>query len=139
MTPNPSEPRRPGTAPAVPPEWPDGSYALVTTGRRVSVLIREDDPDDAANPHRWRSVEGNSRWFTWVELHATARLQRLYTGADLAARAAAATRHPAGHTPAQPPPPTKHTRPAPGPPPQPPPPPEADIHPRPGMRGGGRR
>lgn len=86
----------PGVAP--PPERPDGSYVKLTRtgwdGRQVvSILVREDNPDNPDEPHRWRAAEGNSRWLTWQDLHAAGRVDPLYSHAELAA--AAAERSPA--------------------------------------------
>jgi hypothetical protein len=124
-------PATPGTAAPALVEWPNGSYAIATTGSRVTVVVREDDPADAANPHRWRNVDGG-RWLTWAELTATARLQRLYTTAQLAAHAGG----PGGGQALRQPPPAPPASPAARPPALGRPGPPAAAHPR---RGGAGR
>lgn len=78
-------PQQPETAVAEPP---DGSYAIATTERGASVVVREDDPSDPRCLERWRPV-GRGRWHTWAELTSAGPVERLYTQAQVAAIAAA--------------------------------------------------
>jgi hypothetical protein len=87
---NDDEVQRPMTSPQQPVERPNGSFVKHTTtgnaGRlAVSILVREDDPRNPDDPHRWRPVQGNSRWLTWQEALATGTVEPLFTTAEVAA------------------------------------------------------
>lgn len=82
------------TSPQQPAERPNGSLVKHTrTGYGgspvVSILVREDDPRNPGELHRWRPVEGNSRWLTWHEALATGTVEPLFTAADVTAATAA--------------------------------------------------
>jgi hypothetical protein len=87
------------TSPQQPAERPNGSFVKHTrTGHGgrlvVSILVREDDPRNPGDPHRWRPVQGNSRWLTWDEALATGTVEPLFTTAEVAAAAASGKQHP---------------------------------------------
>lgn len=76
--------------PRWPAERPNGSFVKHTRagfdGRPVvSILVREDDPDNPHRRDRWRPVEGNGRWVTWEQMHATGSVEPLFTAGEMAA------------------------------------------------------
>lgn len=77
-------------SPQRPIERPNGSFVKHTRagfdGRPVvSILVREDDPNNPHRPDRWRPVEGNGRWVTWEQMHATGSVEPLFSADEMAA------------------------------------------------------